>query len=292
MQPSSLIASLPLNAADSDTLVVLATYNEVDSIADLLDGLLALKTRCDVLIVDDGSTDGTLDVIAARAADEHRVGLVLRPHKLGVGSAHKLGWLHARSMGYSRIATLDADLSHDPADVQRLFHALDAGADVALGSRFVAGGRLDYRGVRLFISRTANAQSRLLLGLPIAEYTTSLRAAKLARVPPGLVETIESDGYAFFLTCIVRMARAGLTIIELPIHFRDRQHGESKISKREILFGAANLLKHAVFRRTFRESGSQDTHILCMVCGRPYCLQNPSGTIRCLACSATFGASR
>src|SRR5688572_27891795 len=98
----------------------------------MLDGLLGLRARCDVLVVDDNSTDGTLDVLAARAAAEPRLGVVVRPRKLGIGSAHKLGWLHARRMAYARFATLDADLSHDPADVQRLLEALDAGADVAL----------------------------------------------------------------------------------------------------------------------------------------------------------------
>ena len=107
--------------------------------------------------------DGTLDVLAARAAAEPRVGVVVRPGKLGIGSAHKLGWLHARRMGYARIATLDADLSHDPADVQRLLDALDAGADVALGSRFVPGSKHDYSGLRLAVSQGANMLASSLL---------------------------------------------------------------------------------------------------------------------------------
>ena len=122
-----------------DTLVFICTYNERGNIGAMLDGLLGLRTRCDVLVVDDNSRDGTLDVLAARAAAEPRVGVVVRPGKLGIGSAHKLGWLHARRMGYGRIVTLDADLSHDPADVQRLLDALDAGADVALGLALRAG---------------------------------------------------------------------------------------------------------------------------------------------------------
>ena len=148
----------------SDTLVFICTYNERGSIDAMLDGLLGLRARCDVLVVDDNSTDGTLDVLAARAAAEPRVGVVVRPRKLGIGSAHKLGWLHARRMGYARIATLDADLSHDPADVQRLLDALDAGADVALGSRFVPGAQHDYSGLRLAVSRGANCWRRRCCG--------------------------------------------------------------------------------------------------------------------------------
>lgn len=268
----------------SDTLIFSCTYNERGSIEALLDGLLAIKARCDILIVDDNSNDGTLAILAARAAAEPRLGVLIRPRKLGIGSAHKLGWLHARRMGYARIATLDADLSHDPADVQRLLDALDAGADVALGSRFMPGARHGYSGLRLAVSRGANVLAASLLRLPIAEHTTSLRAATLARVPDGLVETIESDGYGFFVTCVVRLARAGLTFAEFPIHFRDRHDGVSKISKRQIVFGAINLLRLTVDRRPYVARVSQSAAPDCPACGRPYQMREPSGELRCLAC--------
>ena len=282
----------PSPAKTSDTLVFICTYNERGSIGAMLDGLLGLKARCDVLVVDDNSTDGTLDLLAARTAAEPRVGVVVRPRKLGIGSAHKLGWLHARRMGYARIVTLDADLSHDPADVQRLLDALDAGADVALGSRFVSGARHDYSGLRLAVSRGANVLAASLLRLPIAEHTTSLRAAKLARVPDGLVETIESDGYGFFATCVVRLARAGLTFAELPIHFRDRHDGVSKISKRQIAFGALNLLRLSIDRRPYQARGSQSAMPDCPVCARPYQMREPSGELRCLACFGSLSDGR
>jgi dolichol-phosphate mannosyltransferase len=187
-------------------------------------------------------------------------------------------------MGYARIATLDADQSHEPADVQRLLDALDAGADVALGSRFVPGARHGYSGLRLAVSRGANALAASLLRLPIAEHTTSLRAAKLARVPDGLVETIESDGYGFFVTCVVRLARAGLSIAELPIHFHPRHHGVSKISNRQIVFGAANLIRLAIDRRPYPPGAFEIAKLDCPVCGRPYRIREPSGELRCLAC--------
>ena len=280
----SQIPHFPKPAKTSDTLVFICTYNERGSIHAMLDGLLGLRTRCDVLVVDDNSNDGTLDVLAKRVAAEPRIGVVVRPRKLGIGSAHKLGWLHARRAGYARFATLDADLSHDPADVQRLFDALDAGADVALGSRFIPGARHDYSGFRLAVSRGANALAAALLRLPVAEHTTSLRAAKLAGVPEGLVETIGSDGYGFFVTCVVRLARAGLSIAELPIHFRDRHHGVSKISKRQIVFGAANLFLLAIDRQPYSAQTWQAVEPNCAICGRPYQMREPSGAVRCLAC--------
>jgi dolichol-phosphate mannosyltransferase len=283
--PSSLHdPRFPPPLKSSDTLAFICTYNERGNIDAMLDGLLGLPARCDVLVVDDSSTDGTLDVLAARAAGDPRIGVVVRPGKLGIGSAHKLGWLHARRMGYARIATLDADLSHEPADVQRLFDALDAGADVALGSRFIPGAMHDYSGVRLAVSQGANMLAASLLRLPIAEHTTSLRAAKLARVPDGLVETIESDGYGFFVTCVVRLARAGLTFTEIPIHFRDRHDGVSKISKRQIVFGALNLFRLAADRRPYVPRVSQSGLPDCPACGRKYQMREPTGELRCLAC--------
>src|SRR5271157_1358653 len=110
----------PFPMAQNDTLIFTPTYNEQGTIEILTDALLALPVRCDLLFVDDSSTDGTTAYLLSRAAAEPRIHVIVRPGKLGVGSAHRLGWLHARLQGYSRIATMDADLSHDPLDVPRL----------------------------------------------------------------------------------------------------------------------------------------------------------------------------
>ena len=185
----------------------------------------------------------------SRAAAEPRLAVMVRPGKLGIGSAHVLGWMQARNLGYRRIVTLDADFSHDPGDIPRLLAALDQGADVVIGSRFAAGSRLDYVGWRRFVSRSANYLARTALGLPISEYTTSLRAARLDRVPEGLVETIESGGYSFFLICMVRFVRAGLKVTEIPIHFHQRTEGTSKISHLEIVRGALNLVRPTLRRK-------------------------------------------
>jgi dolichol-phosphate mannosyltransferase len=231
----------------SDTIICAPTYNEVDSIGLLLEALLALPLKFDILIIDDGSSDGTQSVIEAWAAQTSRICLIERNAKLGIGSAHRLAWAHARQLGYARIVTLDADLSHDPADIPRLLAALDAGADVAIGSRFAPGGRIDYKGWRLLLSWTANYLARKLLGLTVREYTTSLRAAHLDAVPVDLVEN-NVDGYSFFLTCIVKFTRAGLTLTEVPIHFRDRHAGHSKLPKTEILRAALTLIRFALER--------------------------------------------
>jgi dolichol-phosphate mannosyltransferase len=237
------------------TLVVLATYDERSNIDRLLDPILALPHGCDVLVVDDNSPDGTGAHVRARAETDPRIKLLSREGRGGVGSAHRDGWGFARRAGYARIVTMDADLSHDPLDIPRFLAALDAGADVALGSRFVAGAKFDYTGWRRFLSCASNALARKALGLPIAEYTTSFRAARLARVPAGLVETIPNDGYSFFLTATVRLVRQGLRITEIPIHFHAREAGASKMPRLEILRGMANLIYHIVHRRPFAPLG-------------------------------------
>jgi dolichol-phosphate mannosyltransferase len=246
-QPPMRLELVPA-ARSSDTLIFAPTYNEKTTIGSLLDALLALANHCDVLIVDDNSIDGTVDVLTARAISEPRLRLIVRSGKLGIGSAHRFGWAHARAHGYARIVTMDADLSHDPADVPRLLAVLDAGADVAFASRFAPGGQLDYRGWRLFLSRSSNLVARWLLRLPITEYTTSLRAARLDRVPAGLTDDVPSEGYAFFLTCAVRFVRQGLRIVEIPIRFHDRKDGVSKISRVEIIRCMINLVRLAFQR--------------------------------------------
>jgi dolichol-phosphate mannosyltransferase len=269
-----------------DTLVFTPTYNEGETIGPLIDAILRLPVATDVLIVDDGSSDRTRAEVESRAGADQRVGLIGRPRKLGIGSAHRLGWLHARRLGYARILTLDADLSHDPADIPRLLAALDRGADFAIGSRFAPGGRLDYRGMRRLISRGANILARRLLQLSITEHTTSLRAARLDRVPPGLVETIDHEGYSFFLACVTRIVRSGLIVAELPIHFADRHHGKSKLPPIEIVRGLVTLLRLARLGKGPEPfQALTDGESICPSCKLPYCVPSQEG-LRCLACSA------
>jgi dolichol-phosphate mannosyltransferase len=272
----------------NETLIFIPTYNERGNIEILLDRVLALPVRCDIFVVDDSSKDGTIEILAARANADRRIRAIVRRGKLGIGSAHKLGWLHARRLGYVRLVSLDGDLSHDPEDVPRLLAALDAGADVAIGSRYAPGGRLDYRGWRLFLSQTANILARLLLRLPLTEYTNSFRAIQLDRVPPGLVETIESHGYGFFLICTARLARHKLAITEVPFHFHDRRGGKSKIPRFELVRGVINLLSLTIWRRPAKPlalpHGAEGE---CPSCGQAYRIATATGELCCLACLDT-----
>lgn len=272
-----------------ETLAFLPTLNERPNIDGMLDSILGLASGLDVLIVDDNSSDGTGALIASRAAENARIRLISRPGRLGIGSAHRLGWLYARRHGYARIVTLDADHSHDPQDIPRFLAALDAGADVALASRFVHGGRLDYTGWRRFLSRSANRLARTLLGLPISEYTTAFRAARLDRVPVGLIESIPQNGYAFFMSATVRLAREGLHIKEIPIHFHHRHAGQSKMPRLEILRGAMSLLRLVLDRRRFEPMTLADeSDATCAQCGAPYVVvtARERNCLRCMSLAA------
>ena len=247
-------------APTSDTLVFTVTYNEALNIDELLKSLSALPLDADFLVVDDLGTDGTEDVLRRHASENPRLDYIVRPGKLGIGSAHIAAWNYARHLGYSRIVSLDADMSHDPSDIPRLLAELDAGADVVIGSRFLKESRLDYSGFRLFLSQKANSSIKFLTGISITEYTTSLRAARLSALPLGLVETIKQEGYSFFFVCMVRFARQGLMIREIPIHFHKRLAGKSKVSNREILRSAWNLMRLAFERnsKTFSSNEADD----------------------------------
>jgi len=276
--------------AHNNTLIFAPTYNEQGTVGTLIDALLALPVRSDLLFVDDSSTDGTTEYLRSVAATEPRVHVIVRPGKLGVGSAHKLGWLYARMYGYLRLVTLDADLSHDPQDVVRLLAALDAGAgaDVAVGSRFCPGGRTDYQGWRRFLSLMANCLARLVLRLPVAEHTTSLRAVRLGRVTPGLVESVNANGYSFFMTCITLLAREGLVIKEVPIHFHDRLRGSSKMPRAAVAEAILSLLRLALDRRPAVPLGiPQGAERQCPACGAPYRTFVAPGALLCLQCMGT-----
>ncbi|HYA40090.1 MAG TPA: glycosyltransferase [Syntrophobacteraceae bacterium] len=270
---------------ENDTLIFAPVFNERGTIGELADALLGLPLKCDLLFVDDRSTDGTTEYLLWLASVGPRVRVIVRPGKLGVGSAHKLGWLYARVHGYSRIATLDADLSHDPDDVPRLLAALDAGADFAIGSRFCSGGRTDYRGWRRFLSGAGNRLAGLALRLPVTEYTTALRAARLDRVPPGVVESVNGNGYSFFMICVAHLARLGLAITEVPIHFRDRHRGSSKMPRKAILEAVLSLVELALDWRRIEPSGlPSESERQCPVCGAGFRVFVPRRELLCLKC--------
>lgn len=221
-------------------LVFTATYNELDNIQSLLDEILDAIPDADILVVDDNSPDGTGALLDQVAAVKKQLKVLHRPKKLGLGSAHYLAMIFAVKHGYDVLVTMDADHSHDPADIPRLIGKLDE-ADFVIGARYVPGGGCDYGGYRKFLSISANAAARLLLGVRLHEFTTSYRTFRVSTLAKVNFEKMHNHGYSFFMEFVYRLHQAGLKLAEIPIYFHNRNAGSSKIPRLEIIRGMANL---------------------------------------------------
>jgi len=247
------------------TLVFFATYNEAGNVKSMIDRIGESTPHADILVVDDSSKDGTLDVLDSLARPNLTV--VVRPGKLGLGTAHLLAWKYAIHHGYDILVTMDGDHSHDPADIPSLIQRLDAKTDLVIGSRYAKGGKCDYTGYRLRVSQAANKASRLLLGIKLSEFTTSFRAFRVSRLNAIDFDSLVVGGYSFFLTVIVQAHRHGLNIAEHPIHFHERNAGVSKIPPLEIFRGMANLVRLACVTHFTRVSKNiQNVPLDCETC--------------------------
>ncbi len=225
----------------ADCTVVIPTYNERENIAELIQRILEMS-RFRVLVVDDNSPDGTAAVVAELAADEPRVGLLLRPEKRGLGSAYVAGFQRALAEGAAFICEMDADFSHDPSYLPQLLAAAETRYDLALGSRYVpGGGTTDWGIIRQLISRGGNLYARTILGLPVMDATGGFRCYRRRVLETINLDDIQSNGYAFQIELVYRTMRAGFRIGELPIIFPDRRVGRSKMSRRIVLEALINV---------------------------------------------------
>lgn len=212
-----------------DALVVIPTYNEIDNIRSIVAALTEAGHA--VLIVDDGSPDGTGEAADELAAASTDVTVIHRTKKSGLGPAYAAGFGRAFRSAHDIVCQMDADFSHDPADVQRLVAAVQAGADVAIGSRYVAGGGVAGWPVhRRLLSRWGNRYAQALLGSTVRDMTAGFRAFRrdvLETLDPG---TCEAAGYGFQVEMAWRAGRRGLRVEEVPIIFTDRRRGTSKMT--------------------------------------------------------------
>jgi apolipoprotein N-acyltransferase len=216
-------------------LVVLPTFNEKDSIGQVLDGLLALAEGVDALVVDDGSPDGTASLVRRRAEGDDRVRLVERDRKRGLASAYAIGFRRGLEEGYDLIVEMDADLSHDPGELPRLLEAVRT-HHVVIGSRYVPGGSVtNWSAARIALSRAGNAYARLWLGFGTRDATSGYRVYRREALSELTESAVGSDGYGFQVELVHRAWNAGLAVGEAPITFRERPHGHSKISRRIVL---------------------------------------------------------
>jgi dolichol-phosphate mannosyltransferase len=212
--------------------VILPTYNEAENLERIVGAVLEqLPDSRRVLIVDDNSPDGTGKIADRLAGSEDSVAVLHRQRKEGLGPAYLAGFRVALDGGAERIIEMDADFSHDPAFLPRLIEATE-GADLAIGSRYVPGGGITEWGpMRRFISRGGSAYARAALGLPIRDLTGGFKCFRRIVLETIDLDTIEARGYAFQVETTYRAIKSGFRVVEVPIVFKDRADGTSKMSR-------------------------------------------------------------
>ena len=215
-----------------DVWVILPTYNEAENLERIVGAVLEhLPPSRRVLIVDDNSPDGTGEIADRLAAADESVSVLHRQLKEGLGPAYLAGFGVALDGGAERIIEMDADFSHDPSYLPRLIAATER-ADLAIGSRYVPGGGITEWGpMRRFISRGGSAYARAALGLPIKDLTGGFKCFRRIVLETIHLDTIEARGYAFQVETTYRAIKAGFRVVEVPITFKDRTDGTSKMSK-------------------------------------------------------------
>lgn len=216
-------------------LVVIPTYNESGNIKRMIEKLISLEEEVDVLIVDDGSPDGTAGIVReAQLKYPERIHLIEREGKLGLGTAYVVGFKYAMERGYEFVCEMDADFSHPPEDVPRLIKEVRVGnADLAIGSRYANGiSIVNWPLSRLILSYGANIYARTITGLPVFDTTAGFKCIHRRVIENISLDRMKSNGYAFQIELHFRAWKAGFTLKEVSIIFKEREEGVSKMSKR------------------------------------------------------------
>lgn len=241
-------------------LVIIPTYNEAGNVVRVLERVRAAVPEAEVLVVDDGSPDGTADLAEAAAREVGGVHVLRRPGKAGLGSAYRAGFRWGLERGAPVLVEMDADLQHDPGALPGLLAPIEAGdADLVIGSRYVPGGTIpDWRWHRRLLSRWGNRYVRIALGLGVRDSTAGFRAYRSDLLAGLDLDRITADGYGFQIEMAYEAARRGGRIVEVPIHFGERSIGDSKMSglvvAEALLLVTWWALRDRVLRRPPREA--------------------------------------
>ena len=234
--------------SELDIRVIIPTYNEKENIADLVRQILALDGNMRVVVVDDNSPDGTGQLVDGLAEQNARVSVIHRGGKLGLGTAYIAGLKQGIGEGADQLITMDADFSHNPADIPALVALADR-FPITLGSRYVPHARvLDCGWLRRALSWGANAFARTLLGLRARDCTTGFRCYQREVLLTIDLDRFFSNGYSFLIEMLFRCQRRGYRVGETPIIFANRKRGRSKISRREIYKAVYTVLRLSVTR--------------------------------------------
>jgi dolichol-phosphate mannosyltransferase len=224
-------------------LVIIPTYNERENLPRIVPAILGQGESFHVLVVDDNSPDGTGAIADELAAADSRVNVLHRDGKRGLGTAYVAGFKWALANGFDYVFEMDADFSHDPADVPRLLEGAKRG-DCAVGSRWVPGGGTEnWSLLRTLISRGGSVYSKLILGVPVNDLTSGFKCFSAYVLRSLDLDAIQSNGYGFQVEVNYRCHRKGFRIVEVPIMFVDRRVGESKMSSWIVLEAMAVVWK-------------------------------------------------
>tara|TARA_Y100001970_G_scaffold137200_1_gene168821 strand:+ start:1868 stop:2578 length:711 start_codon:yes stop_codon:yes gene_type:complete len=222
-------------------LVFTATYNEKENIEKLILDIKLNLPFSSLLIIDDNSPDGTGKIIRELQTKIDELTLIERKEKSGLDSAHKLAYRHAIENNFDYLITMDADFSHDPTELPSIVKHLDHHPFV-LGSRYINGGECLMKGTRFFLSQFGNKLIKIVSGIEVNEFTTSYRGFNLKKLKDFDLKNINFKGYSFFMGTIFELSKNNIYVKEIPITFKDRDKGVSKIPRLEILRTLKNLL--------------------------------------------------
>ncbi len=245
------------------TLIIVPTHNEAVNITTVLDRLLQHVPDADVMVVDDASADDTRVLVKQRIADGAPIQLIERPEKRGLGDAYLHAFRLAIDAGYDAVVEIDADLSHDPAVLPTMLTLAEHGIDVVIGSRYIPGGSVvGWPRRRTWLSRWGNRYAAIMLGLAINDATAGYRVYRTDALATISLDGIQAGGYGFQVEMTYRTVRKGLSVVEIPICFRDRVAGTSKMDRGIILeafklvtfWGLADLFSLRRRRRAYREA--------------------------------------
>jgi len=239
----------------SSALVIIPTYNEIENISKMLDTVMNLNENYDVLIVDDGSPDGTAQVVREKMdAFVGRIHLEERTGKLGLGTAYIHGFKWALKRDYEYIFEMDCDFSHDPNDLVRLKKACEDGAELSIGSRYVKGVNVvNWPMSRVLLSYFASVYVRFITRMPIQDATAGFKCYKRATLEGINFDKIHFVGYAFQIEMKFKVWQRKMSIVEVPVIFTDRTEGQSKMSSgiiKEAIFGVIKLKLWSLFQKT------------------------------------------
>ncbi|WP_026535358.1 polyprenol monophosphomannose synthase [Arthrobacter sp. H14] len=231
-------------------VTIIPTYNEIESLPNTLSRLRSNVPDSDVLIVDDNSPDGTGGFADFAAAKDGQVHVLHRKRKEGLGAAYIAGFHWGLDAGYDILVEMDADGSHQPEQMHLLLDAVAEGADLAMGSRWVSGGEVvSWPLHRKLLSRLGSLYSRILLGAEIRDFTGGYRAFRRQTLQKIDLDSVESVGYCFQVDLAWKVAQLGLRIVEVPIVFVEREHGDSKMSRKIVMESIVRVTRWGIRTR-------------------------------------------